>query len=556
MADTTTNTQGKMKTYLGNPNLKASGVTINYTEEQLQEYMRCAEDCHYFVTKYVKIIHPDYGIIPFDKPRKYQVELIDSVINHRFTIAKIGRQMGKSTVVIAILLWHVIFNDHFKIALLAHQASQARELLSRIQLAYENLPFWLQQGVNIWNKGSIELENGSIIQAEATSSGSVRGRAFNIVYMDELAHIELNEQEAFFTSTYPTITSGSTTKLIITSTPKGMEYFYKLWMDSVNGRNNYNRVEASWRDMPGRDDAWKEETIRNTSARQFSQEFETEFLGSMSTLIDGKKIGTIITQDPLGTFEDNSLWIYEGAIKDHSYVMTIDSSHGVELDFSSFVVIDISVKPFKIVAKYRSNTIPSIIYPEIIYRVAKTYNDAYCLIESNDIGKQTVDILYRDLEYENVFISESKAAKGQVISMFGGNTKTLGLRMTPATKRIGCMSIKTIIEADRLEINDFHILQEMTVFVADKKKSYSAEPGKHDDLMMCLVMFGWLVHQPFFKDLSDIDVRSDILHNNNVLVAEELAPFGYVADGREHHGTYIDNGALEFTYNDEDFGRF
>jgi hypothetical protein len=556
MAQNQTNTQAKMKTYLGNQNLKASGVVINYTEEQLQEYMRCAEDCHYFVTKYVKIIHPDYGIIPFDKPRKYQVELIDSVVNERFTIAKIGRQMGKSTVVIAILLWHVIFNDHFKIALLAHKAAQARELLSRIQLAYENLPFWLQQGVNIWNKGSIELENGSTIEAEATSSGSIRGRTFNIVYMDEFAHVELNEQEDFFTSTYPVITAGTTTKLVITSTPRGMEYFYKLWMDSVNGKNSYNRVEASWRDMPGRDDAWKEETIRNTSQRQFEQEYETEFLGSMSTLIDGKKIGTIVTQDPLGQFEDNSLWIYEGAKKDHSYVMCIDSSHGVELDFSSFVVIDISVKPFKIVAKYRSNTIPSIMYPEVIYRVAKTYNDAYCLIESNDIGKQTVDILYRDLEYENVFISESKAAKGQVISMFGGNTKTLGLRMTPATKRIGCMSIKTIIEADRLEINDFHILQEMTTFVADKKKSYSAETGKHDDLMMCLVMFGWLVHQPFFKDLSDIDVRSDILHNNNVLVAEELAPFGYVADGREHHGTYIDNGALEFTYNDEDFGRF
>lgn len=533
--------QPKIRKYLGKANLKGSGVEIEYTPEQRAEYVKCSLDCRYFIENYMKIIHVDHGIIPFI-PRDYQIEMIDTIVEHRFTICKIPRQQGKSTIVAAIILWLCLFNKHYKVALLAHKASQAREILSRIQLGFENLPFWLQQGVMEWNKGSVEFENGSVIEAEATSSGSIRGRTFNLVYMDELAHVDQHEQEDFFTSTYPTISSGQTTKMVITSTPKGMEYFYSIWTKSVAGKNTYKRVEAHWSQVPGRDEKWKADTIQNTSARQFEQEFECSFLGSMSTLIDGKKIGVIESSltDPIAMMDDDSLWIYEGALKDRKYCMTVDTSHGKELDYSAFVVFDITEIPYKIVAKYRSNSIPSMFYPDVIYRVAKCYNNSLVLVESNDVGLSVVQTLYMDLEYENIFISETKQSGQQIGGMFNGTNKTLGLRMSTSTKRIGCQQLKTIVEMDRLIVHDFHILQEMTTFVA-QKNSYAAEKGKNDDLMMCLVMFGWLTNQQYFKDLTTLDIRKNLLEENDSLVDEDLIPFGFIRSGHEYHGSYLDD---------------
>lgn len=545
MARPTNPTPIKIKKYLGKANLKGRGVEIDYTPEQREEYVKCAMDCRYFIENYMKIIHVDYGIIPFI-PRDYQVEMIDTIVEHRFTICKIPRQQGKSTIVAAIILWLCLFNKHYKVALLAHKASQAREILSRIQLGFENLPFWLQQGVVEWNKGSVEFENGSVIEAEATSSGSIRGRTFNLVYMDELAHVDQHEQEDFFTSTYPTISSGQTTKMVITSTPKGMEYFYSIWQKSVQGKNTYKRVEAHWSQVPGRDEKWKADTIQNTSARQFEQEFECSFLGSMSTLIDGKKIGVIESSliDPVAKFDDDALWIYEGAQEGRKYCMTVDTSHGKELDFSAFVVFDITEIPYRIVGKYRSNSIPSMFYPDIIYRVAKCYNNALVLIESNDVGLTVVQTLYMDLEYENIFISETKQSGQQIGGMFNGTNKTLGLKMSTSSKRIGCQQLKTIVEMDRLIVHDFHILQEMTTFVA-QKNSYAAEKGKNDDLMMCLVMFGWLSNQQYFKDFTELDIRKHLQDDNTALTEDDLVPFGFIRSGHEYHGSYIDDDFFE-----------
>jgi hypothetical protein len=533
----------KVRNYNGNKRLKAEGVEWPYTEEEKSEFIKCAGDCEYFISNYMKITHPDHGLIPF-KPRRYQIEMIDKIVNGRFTICKLPRQQGKSTIVAAIILWHVIFNKHYGVALLAHKEAQAKEVLNRLKLGYENLPFWLQMGVVEWNKKSIVLDNGSTVEAEATSSGSIRGRTYNMVYMDEFAHVELNEQEDFFTSTYPVISSGQTTKMVITSTPKGMELFYKIWTDSEEGNNSYQRVEAHYSEVPGRDDKWREETIKNTSARQFAQEFECDFLGSMSTLIDGKKIGSIPIVTPIAELENNALWIYEGAKQDRKYCMTVDTSHGKELDFSAFIVVDITEIPYKLVAKYRSNSIPSVFYPDIVYRIAKTYNDALVLVESNDVGLTVVQTLYMDLEYENIFISETKQSGQQIGGMMSGSNKQLGLRMSTQTKRIGCAQIKTIIESDRLLLNDFHIKSEMSTFVA-QKNSYAAEVGKNDDLMMCLVMFGWLTHQQYFKDLTELDIRKNLLEINDSLVNEDLIPFGFISGGHEFHGSYIEDDYFE-----------
>lgn len=532
-----------IRTYNGNRRLKAEGVEWSYTPDEAAEFQKCALDCEYFISNYIKITHPDHGLIPF-KPRRYQIEMIEKIVNGRFTICKLPRQQGKSTIVAAIILWHIIFNEHYGVALLAHKEAQAKEVLSRLKLAYENLPFWLQMGVVEWNKKSIVLDNGSTVEAEATSSGSIRGRTYNMVYMDEFAHVELNEQEDFFTSTYPVISSGQTTKMVITSTPRGMELFYKIWQDSVEGNNTYQRVEAHYSEVPGRDEKWREETIKNTSERQFAQEFECDFLGSMSTLIDGKKIGAIPTMNPIAQLENDALWIYEKAKPGRRYCMTVDTSHGKELDYSAFVVIDITEIPYKLVAKYRSNIIPSIFYPEVLYRVGKTYNDAFILVESNDVGLSVVQTLFMDLEYEHIFISETKQSGQMIGGMMSGTNKTLGLRMNTATKRIGCMQVKTLIEMDRLIVNDFHIKSEMSTFVA-QKNSYAAEVGKNDDLMMCLVMFAWLSHQPYFKDLADSDVRAHLLEQNDSLVNEDLIPFGFISGGHEFHGSYVDDDYFE-----------
>lgn len=260
--------------YHGNKHLKKSDVVHSFTPNEVREYAKCARDPEYFIRTYVKIVHVDRGLISFD-PYIYQSEIIQKSINNRFVICKLPRQAGKTTAIVGLMLHYLLFNEDYSIAILAHKLVQAQEILSRIQLAYENLPKWLQQGVVEWNKRNIELENGCKILASSTTSSAVRGGSFNLIYLDEFAFVPNNMQEKFFSSTYPTISSGKTTKVLITSTPNGLNLFYKLWRDSELGRNDYQRVSVHWSDVPGRDEAWKEETIRNTSAEQFRVEFES-----------------------------------------------------------------------------------------------------------------------------------------------------------------------------------------------------------------------------------------------------------------------------------------
>jgi hypothetical protein len=524
--------------YRGNPNLKPTGIKHEWSPEQVNEFVKCSQDIEYFIRNYYKIVAPGRGVIDFI-PHAYQIRMIEAIKNNRFVICKIPRQYGKTSIVAAILLWYALFNDHFKIALLAHKAAQAREIMSRIKLGFEFLPRWLQQGIVKWNEGDIIFENGSLIQAEATSAGSVRGRSYDIVYADELSHVALNEQEDFYTSTFPTITSSETTKMIVTSTPKGMELFYRLWTESERGKNDFVRVEAFWWDIPGRDEEWKAAIIRNTSERQFEQEYICSFLSSMNTLIDGHKIGNIVTETPVAMYENDNLWVYHFPEPEHQYVITVDTSHGKELDYSVFVVFDVTKLPYRIVAKFRSNTIPSIFYADVILRAARFYSNAYVLIESNDQGKQVGDILFMDLEYENVFMTRSNGRKGQELSGgFGdGTPSVIGIRTSTATKRIGCSSLKTLIEMDKLIVNDEVIKTEMTTFVA-VNNSYQAEPGRNDDCMMCLVLFAWLVNQPYFREMFSTDVRQDILQTSLDLVHQNLTPFGFIVDGREEPDEY------------------
>ena len=517
------------ETYLGNPNLKSVGQPVEWTEESVEEYRKCMEDPQHFIENYVKVIHVDKGLIRFDM-YPYQKKMIDSFVNDRFVICKMPRQTGKSTTIVSFLLHYILFNESVNCAILANKLATARELLSRLQLAYEHLPKWMQQGVVVWNKGNIELENGSKILAAATSSSAVRGSSFNIIFLDEFAHVPNNIADQFFTSVYPTISSGETTKVFIVSTPLGLNMFYKLWVDAEEGRNNYTPIDVHWAEVPGRDEKWKQETIKNTSELQWNQEFECEFIGSTLTLIAPSKLRTMTFKNPIHS--RNGFDIFEEPKPNKMYCVIADTAQGKEQDYSALSVFDISEIPYRQVAKYRDNTISPMLYPNVIYQIGMQYNTAWLLVEVNDVGANVAETLHFELEYENIMMCSMHGRAGQKLGGGFGKNAQLGIRTSKQLKRIGCAALKDMIETDKLIIYDFDTLAELTTF-ASKHNSYEAEEGSHDDLAMTLVIFAWLVQQQYFKDLTDLDIRKQMYKDQMEALEQDMLPFGIIDDGQE-----------------------
>ena len=514
--------------YLGNPNLKRANTTIDFTPEQVEEFIKCSEDPVYFVENYIKIVSLDEGLVPFEM-YDFQKNMLNRFHNNRFNIAKLPRQSGKSTTVVSYLLHYALFNSNVNVAILANKAATAREMLQRLQLSYENLPKWLQQGILQWNRGSLELENGSKILAASTSASAVRGMSFNVIFLDEFAFIPNHIADQFFSSVYPTISSGKSTKVIIISTPHGMNMFYKLWHDAERQKNEYVATEVHWSEVPGRDAKWKEQTIRNTSEQQFKVEFECEFLGSVDTLISPSKLRTMVYEEPL--VRNKGLDIFDTVKEGHSYVICADVARGVANDYSAFIVVDTTSFPYQLVAKYRSNTIKPMMFPNIIVDVAKNYNHAYILVEVNDVGGQVADIIQFDLEYDNLLMSSMRGRAGQVVGQgFSGGKVQLGVKMSTAVKKVGCSNLKAVIEEDKLQIKDYDIIAELTTFI-EKGQSFQAEEGCNDDLAMCLVIFSWLTMQPYFKELHDDDIRQRIFEDQRESIEEDMAPFGFIDDG-------------------------
>ena len=523
--------------YRDNPLLKKAGVAVEYTQEQVDEYIKCARDPVYFAKNYVKIVNVDEGLINF-RMWPFQEKMINLFKDNRFVITKCPRQVGKTTTTVAYMLWETIFKETQNCAVLANKGSLARDILAKYQLAYENLPIWLQQGIVTWNKGNVELENGSKIIAASTSSSAIRGGSFNIVFLDEFAFVPNNIAEEFFNSVYPVISSGKKTKIIIVSTPNGMNLYYKLWMDSMNKKNNYVNFEIHWSMVPGRDEDWKEETIRNTSERQFRQEFETEFLGSSNTLISGQKLQEISYKDPIA--DHDMLKVYERPIKvdgmdvkqDHLYAICVDVSEGKNLDSSAFQVIDITETPYKQVATYKSSSISPILFPTVIYNAARWYNDAYILIEINN-NDQVATILHEELEYENLWKVFTGNKKPQQLSAGFARGIQMGLKMSPQVKRIGCSNLKTLIEGNKLIINDFDTYSELTTFVANKT-SFAAEEGANDDTVMALVVFAWVTTQQYFREIVAHNVRKQLQLETMNQYDEEGVVEPIIEDGLEH----------------------
>ena len=527
--------------YNGNSSLKRAGIEISYTEEQILEVAKCVEDPVYFIDNYCYIVTLDHGIQPF-KLYDCQKKKIKLIHDNRKVILMEGRQQGKTTSAAAYILWYTLFQDSKTVAVLANKASTAREIMSRYQLMFEHLPPWMQQGIKTWNKGDIELENGSIVFTAATTAAGIRGKSVNLLYIDEAAIIPNTVADAFFTAVYPVISAGQTTKILITSTPLGYNHFWKFWNDAVNGNNDFVPMFIPYSQIPGRDEKWALEQRRQLGDLKYNQEVLCKFLGSSLTLINSDTIEymstcpTVYSKDGLDLYDypvkgernDNEELIK----KPHSYVIVADTAKGVGGDYSAFVIIDITEVPYKLVGKYRDNKIAPMLYPSIIHKVAKDYNMAYVLIEINS-SEQVAHIMHNELEYENIVFVNRNTKSGQIVSGgFGGGKTQLGVQTDKRVKRIGCFTFKALVEEKKLLITDADTISEISTFI-QVRDSYEADDGYHDDLVMPLVLFSWLTTNPYFKELNNVNLREAMYQERIKQIEEDVVPFGFVLTGTE-----------------------
>ena len=543
------NLPNKVKNYLGNPRLKRVNMPMQLTEDQVREYVKCAEDPVYFIENYVKVVMLDKGFVQINL-YPFQKDAIEKFNKNRRIIVKAGRQVGKTTMVVGYILWYVLFNTDKSVAILANKAATAREILSRIKLAYEALPHWIQQGVKTWNKGDIELENGCRILANSTASSAIRGFSISLLYLDEFAFVPTNIADEFFTSVYPTISSGTESKILISSTPNGMNHFYKMWNDAVEDNNGFTHISANWREVPGRDQKWADEQFRVLGEQKFMQEMECEFLGSSGTLISAVALRALSLAKPIANTGIENFKIYDEAKPDHLYFMVVDTSRGKGLDYSAFTVIDATALPYKVVATYKDNEISPLVYPAILKQVGTYYNNAYQLVETNDNGQQIVDILFDDYEYENILSTvehgKSKLNKKLLVNFGFGQKSGRGVKTTKSVKRLGCSILKNLIERQQLIITDYDIISELSTFVSNGV-SYEAEEGSHDDLVMCLVLFAWLTNQRFFSDMTDVNIRQKLNAEQLKMIEEEsigdLILAGHI-DVDNKSNAFVEDGAV------------
>lgn len=524
-------------TYLGNAKLKKAGVKQEFTPEQIQEFVRCSQDPMYFIKKYVKIVDQNKGFVLVD-PYPYQEKLVTQFNDNRFSIVLCSRRTGKTTAYIIFVLWFILFNEHKNIYILANRAKGARSILSRVRDAYEALPMWLQQGVMEWNKGSIELENGCKVVADSTSSSAARGENIDVLILDEFAFVPNSMQDEFWRSVYPTITAGKSTKVIIVSTPNGLNMFYKLWEDAKAGRNSYVPFTVHWTEVPGRDEKWVKDTIANMGKAGFEQEYELDFIGaSASTLIPSKSLRNLVYATPL--YSKECLDVYAEPLKEKEYLITVDVSRGEEKDFSAFVVFDITQMPYTIVAKYRNNKISPMEYPSVIVNTARKYNEAMLLVELNDTGGEVADIIKNDFEYDNMFTTMMDKKFGQPkLSIEHGKKFKLGVMTSRTVKNVGCANLKSMIEENQLIVRDFDIISELSTFKS-RGSSFAAEKGASDDLAMSLVLFSWLTGQKYFKELSKSSIRNVVKEK-----AEEEMIRPIVGDSEENQVDVLEAGDL------------
>ena len=535
--------------YNGNSSLKRIGIDFSYSEEQVLEIAKCVKDPIYFIDNYCYIVTLDHGIQPF-KLYDCQKKKIKLIHDNRKVILMEGRQQGKTTSAAAYILWYTLFQDNKSVAVLANKSATAREIMSRYQLMFEYLPPWMQQGIKTWNKGDIELENGSIVFTSATTAAGIRGKSVNLLYIDEAAIIPNTVADAFFTAVYPVISAGQTTKILITSTPLGYNHFWKFWNDAINKNNDFVPMYIPYWEIPGRDEKWALEQKRQLGDLKYNQEVLCKFLGSSLTLINSDTIEYMTTCPTV--YSKDGLDLYEYPIngqrdedeklvtKPHTYVIVADTAKGVGGDYSAFVIVDITEVPYKLVGKFRDNKIAPMLYPTVIHKIAKDYNNAYVMIEINS-SEQVAHIMHNELEYDNIIFVNRDTKKGQVVSGgFGGGKTQLGVQTDKRVKRIGCFTFKALVEEKKLLIMDADTISEISTFI-QVRDSYAADDGYHDDLVMPLVLFSWLTTNSYFKELNNVNIREAMYQERIKHIEEDVIPFGFIENGLEEE-ILVDSG--------------
>lgn len=528
-----------MRYYNGNKNLKKAGERIDWTPEMIREWAKCASDIYYFLENYMTIITLDDGLVTI-KLRDYQKKIIDNIINNKNTIICTSRQAGKTTTLAGIILHYILFQSYKTVAILGNKEKAAKETYKRMQTAYEHLPKWLQQGALTWNKMDLKLENGSEVSVHATSADGTRGMSANFVYIDEASRIE--QWEEFSMSVLPTVSSGKTTKIVMTSTPNGLNYFYDYFENAKKpidqGGNGWAWQEVMWYDVPGRDEAWRLNAMAelNNDPDKFAQEHCCQFMGSSGTLISGWKLKELLKNITLPVYKEANFHQFESPIKGIEYVLIADVSAGKGLDYSAFHIISVSNLPYKQVATFKDNLISPMDYVSIMHMTAKHFNNAYILVETNNMGVEIVNRLWDDFEYENIFYTVASGRAGKKLAG-GGEAKDRGIITSKPIRDIGCSMLKLLVESNKLVLNDLRSVSELTTFSKKHNHSikYEAEEGKTDDLVMGLVLFGWMTNQTLFKNISTTSVFQQMRDVSQQQLEKTLLPIGMVDDGRDEH---------------------
>lgn len=464
----------KIRYYRGNVNLLNAGEKLEYTEEQINEIIKCANDYEYFIYNYV-YIKTKKGL---EKPevRPYQKRILSKIHNNNRCLGMAGRQCGKSVSLGMYVAWYICFHSYKTVGVVANKEKVAKLMLATVKNIFTNLPIWMKPGVDTWGTTEIKLDNNSIVVVSACSADALTGYTLNFLIVDEVSKIPKNKANDFFDSVLPTVEADENAKIVCISTPKGINIWYKMWTEAEQGISGYVTVKVEWNEPPGRDEAWREAKIKEKGLEYFNQEYSCQFLGSSSTLIKGDKLKTLALKKPVKEEYEGKLKIYELPNKDKKYVLLCDVGEGLGKDYSTIQVIDITNEPYKQVAVYRDNTIKPFSYHIIINKIGKYYNECLVVIERNSCGAEVVNNLNYDLEYENIYYQDE-----------------LGLRTTKKTKSLGCSNLSFLVESDKLLICDYDTINELSKFVFDGKSYKAQDYDDHDDLVMPLVLFSWLI---------------------------------------------------------------
>jgi hypothetical protein len=504
--------------------LRNEGVEVELTPHQVQEIAKCANDSQYFINNYCYIVTLDDGKQKFNT-RFYQDDMLDIMAANTRAIFKLPRQSGKSAIVAAFLVWEVIFQDYHSCSILANKEKSAKNILKKVKTIYKSLPIWMQQGIVGWSKLSIELENESYIEASATSASGIRSDSINTLVIDECAWIPKNIWDEFYSSIYPTVSSSRKSKIIMISTPRGMNHFYKFWNDSELKKNVFVHYEISYMDVPTyAEPGFKEQTIQEIGLQKWTQEYECQFLGSSGTLISSYHLqNTLVMQEPAEIRFDDKFRIFEMPVthkddpkKNHQYILMCDFGEGVGLDYNTIQVMDITAgPPWKEVAVYEDNEIAPSEMPYVIERIGKFYNTGLVIGETNNIGIGILDDLNYDLEYENIFY---------------GDNDHFGIKMTKASKKTGNHRLKSNVEDGNLLVQDEGTISQFSTYVKVRDSYQAEEETDHDDLVTPLVLFSFFMANRIWTEnwLDQNRLKDDAKISK---IEEDLLPAGYVDDG-------------------------